>query len=295
MSVAETLHLNVESSSRSERAGTVERAGGFRVARYLFLVLMVLVFVSPLLWLVVLSVRPQGAVFAGTVSLADIDLSNYERVFHKSRLGDYLKNSTILGFGTIAVALPFGSLAGYSFARWNFRGKNAMLFLFIFALAIPGLVNLIPIYTLFSRAGLLNSYAGLILVYTASTLPVTTWLMRAYLQSVPPELEEAALMDGCTRGGALMRITVPLAAPGLAAAALLIFVSVWHEFIIAQTLVSRDTLRVVSQGLFAMQEQYGTDYTGLAATAVIISIPVVLLFIVLQERFVAGLTAGALK
>jgi multiple sugar transport system permease protein len=143
--------------------------------------------------------------------------------------------------------------------------------------------------------GLLNTYHGLILVYSAAGLPVTTWLMRAYLQTVPVELEEAAMIDGCTRVGALVRITLPLASPGLAAAALLVFVNVWHEFIVAQTVISRDALRVVSQGLFAMREQFNTDYTGLAAVAIVISVPVVVLFILLQERFVAGLTAGGVK
>lgn len=283
---------------RAKQAAIPSLGGGvawFRVWVYLYLAAMVLVFLAPLVWLALLSLRPAGEVFSASPLPSHLDFENYTRVFRKVRLAAYLKNSIILGLGTIACALPLGSLAAYGFARWDFRGKNALLFVFIFALAIPGLVNLIPIYTFFGRAGLLNTYHGLILVYTAGNLPVTVWLMRAYFQTVPVELEEAAMIDGCSRVGALLRVTVPVASPGFAAAALLIFVHVWHEFIVAQTLISRSALRVVSQGLFAMQEQYSTDYTGLAATAIIISAPVVILFIFLQERFVAGLTAGAGK
>jgi ABC-type glycerol-3-phosphate transport system permease component len=267
----------------------------YQVGLYLFLVVVVIAFVAPLLWLAILSLRPQGQVLTNSLLPSSLDWSTYARVFQKVKLAEYLKNSLVLAAGTIAVTLPLGSLAAYGFARWSFRGKDLLLFLFIFALTVPGLVNLIAIYSLFSNIGLLNSFAALILVYSAAAIPVTTWLMRAYLQTVPVELEEAAMIDGCTRVGALVRVTLPVSSPGLAAAALLVFVNVWHEFIVAQTLISRDALRVVSQGLFAMREQFSTDYTGLAAVAIVISVPVVLLFILLQERFVAGLTAGAVK
>jgi ABC-type glycerol-3-phosphate transport system permease component len=271
------------------------RDRAYRAGLYMFLVLTVIVFIAPLVWLAIMSLRPQGQVLTNSLLPSSLDWTNYPRVFQKVKLAEYLKNSLLLAGGTIAVTLPLGSLAAYGFARWSFRGKDLLLFVFIFALTVPGLVNLIAVYSLFSNVGLLNSYVGLILVYSAGALPVTTWLMRAYLQTVPVELEEAALIDGCTRVGALARVTLPVASPGLAAAALLVFVNVWHEFIVAQTLINRDALKVVSQGLFAMREQFSTDYTGLAAVAIVISVPVVLLFIVLQERFVAGLTAGAVK
>lgn len=274
---------------------TVGRDRAYHAGVYVFMVLLVVIFVAPLVWLAILALRPSGQVLTNSLLPSSLDWSNFPRVFQKVKLADYLKNSLILAGGTILVTLPLGSLAAYGFARWSFRGKDVLLFVFIFALTVPGLVNLIAIYALFSSVGLLNTYQGLILVYSAGSLPVTTWLMRAYLQTVPVELEEAALIDGCTRVGALVRVALPVASPGLAAAALLVFVNVWHEFIVAQTLVSRDALRVVSQGLFAMREQFSTDYTGLAATAIVISVPVVVLFIVLQERFVAGLTAGAVK
>jgi ABC-type glycerol-3-phosphate transport system permease component len=273
----------------------VGRDRAYRVGLYMFLIVTVIVFIAPLVWLAIMSLRPQGQVLTNNFLPSSLDWANYPRVFQKVKLADYLKNSLVLAGGTIAVTLPLGSLAAYGFARWAFRGKDLLLFVFIFALTVPGLVNLIAVYSLFSNVGLLNSYAGLILVYSAGALPVTTWLMRAYLQTVPVELEEAALIDGCTRVGALVRVTLPVASPGLAAAALLVFVNVWHEFIVAQTLINRDALKVVSQGLFAMREQFSTDYTGLAAVAIVISVPVVLLFILLQERFVAGLTAGAVK
>jgi len=296
MAVLDVAHSADVPAKRRPIAGRgVGRDRAYRLGLYVFLAVTVVIFVAPLVWLALFSLRPQGQVLTNTVLPSAFDWGNYPRVFQKVKLAEYLKNSLILAAGTIAVTLPLGSLAAYGFARWVFRGKELLLFLFIFALTVPGLVNLIAVYALFSSVGLLNTYQGLILVYSAGAIPVTTWLMRAYLQTVPVELEEAAMIDGCTRMGALVRVTLPVSAPGLAAAALLVFVNVWHEFIVAQTLISRDALKVVSQGLFAMREQFSTDYTGLAAVAIVISVPVVALFILLQERFVAGLTAGAVK
>lgn len=277
------------------RRATKMQIDPFSVLVYMFLVLILCILIAPLAWLVILSLRPAGQVYQGSLLPDSFDIGNYARVFQKVALLNYIRNSVILGLGTILVTLPIGSLAGYAFARWRFRGKNVVFFLFIFALTIPGLVNLIAIYRLVGALGWLNTYHGLIFVYSGASLPVTTWLMRAYFQTIPTELDEAALIDGCSQFGAFVRVVLPISTPGLSAAALLVFVTVWHEFIVAQTLVSKSSMRVVSQGLFAMQQQYVTDYTALAATAIIISVPVVVLFIVLQDRFIAGLTAGAVK
>jgi ABC-type glycerol-3-phosphate transport system permease component len=165
----------------------------------------------------------------------------------------------------------------------------------MFSLTIPGLVNLLAIYQAFSIVKLINNPAGLVLVYAASSLPLSVWLMRAYILSLPSEIEEAALIDGSSRFGILWRIVLPLALPGVGAVAVLTVVSVFHEFIIAQTLVKVTGIGVVNQGLWRLQTEYTLDYTGIAAASILVSAVPVLLFVILQRQFISGMTAGAMK
>jgi len=194
-----------------------------------------------------------------------------------------------------AIVLPLGFVTGYALARFSFAGRGALLFLFMFSLTIPGLVNLVAIYQLFSYARLINNPVSLVIVYSVSTLPLAVWLMRAYILALPSEIEQAALIDGCSRFGILWRIVLPLAMPGIGAVAVLTTVNVFHEFIVAQTLVKIEGIGVVNQGLRQLQTEHAFDYTGLAAGSILVSVVPVLLFLVLQRQFISGMTAGAIK
>lgn len=250
------------------------------------------VFVGPLLWIISLALRPESEVFRNSVLPARWDFGNFEQAMAIGSLWHYTRNSLLLGCVCTLVVLPLGFLAGYSFARYRFRGRSLLLFLFMFSLTIPGLVNLVAIYLVFSKVHLLNSYVGLSMVYAAGNVPLATWVMRSSIRAIPRELEEAAMVDGYSRFRAVLRVVVPLTWPGLVSVAVLVFVFVWQEFVIATTLISSAGKGVVSQGLFAMEGQYGTDYTVLAAGAIIISILPIMLFVILQRRFISGMTMG---
>jgi multiple sugar transport system permease protein len=253
------------------------------------------VFLLPMIWIVLKSVQPEHLVFSGEISFSEITFANYERALNQGSLISYTLSTCVIALITCAIVMPLGFLSGYAIARFTFFGRGTLLFLFMFSLTIPGLVNLVAIYQLFSFARLINNPVALVIVYSVSSLPLAVWLMRAYVLALPAEIEEAATIDGCSRLGILWRIVLPLSLPGLGAVAILTIVSVFHEFIVAQTLVRLDGIGVVNQGLRRLQTEHTFDYTGLAAGSVIVSIVPVLLFLLLQRQFIAGMTAGAIK
>jgi ABC-type glycerol-3-phosphate transport system permease component len=250
---------------------------------------------SSLCWIVLKSLQPESLVFSGAIDLSALTFDNYARALSEGALISYTVSTLIIAIATCLIVVPLGFLSGYALARFKFFGRGTVLFLFMFSLTIPGLVNLMAIYQLFSVFRLVNNPVTLVVVYSVASLPLAVWLMRAYVLSLPVELEEAALIDGCTRVGILWRIVFPIATPGLGAVAVLTVVGVFHEFIMAQTLVRLDGIGVVNQGLRKLQTEHAFDFTGLAAGSVLVSVVPVLLFLLLQRQFISGMTAGAIK
>ena len=253
------------------------------------------VFLLPMVWIVLKSVQPEHLVFSGEISFSEITFANYERALSQGSLISYTLSTCVIAIITCAIVMPLGFISGYAIARFTFFGRGVLLFLFMFSLTIPGLVNLVAIYQLFSFARMINNPVALVIIYSVSSLPLAVWLMRAYILALPAEIEEAATIDGCSRLGILWRIVLPLSLPGLGAVAILTIVSVFHEFIVAQTLVRLEGIGVVNQGLRRLQTEHTFDYTGLAAGSVIVSIVPVVLFLLLQRQFIAGMTGGAIK
>lgn len=256
---------------------------------------IVLIFLLPLCWIVLKSLQPESMVFSSAIELSALTFENYARALSEGSLISYTISTTLIALATCLIVVPLGFISGYALARFTFVGRSTVMFIFMFSLTIPGLVNLMAIYQLFSVLRLINNPATLVIVYSASSLPLAVWLMRAYVLALPVEIEEAALIDGSTRLGILWRIVLPVAMPGLGAVAVLTAVSVFHEFIMAQTLVRLDGIGVVNQGLRQLQTEHAFDFTGLAAGSVLVSLVPVLLFLLLQRQFISGMTAGAIK
>jgi ABC-type glycerol-3-phosphate transport system permease component len=160
---------------------------------------------------------------------------------------------------------------------------------------IPGLVLLVPTYIMMAHLKLLDTYLVLILLYTVRSLPFAVWIMRGFFETIPKELEEAASIDGASRTQTLIRVILPLSRPALAATALIVFLNSWNDFILAATMTSKAALRTIQVALYFNIGEYGVDWTGLMAAAVISFVPVLALFIALQAHFVSGMTRGALK
>lgn len=248
--------------------------------------------VLPLAWLFLLSLHAeQGIVGSG----AAITLQNYASVLFESLMGRYFLNTAIVAILTVVCTLTCACLGAYAASRYRFRGREAAMVGLLIASMTPVIAVLVPLYAYAAKLQMLNTYQVLIVIFTAWQLPGSLWLIRSFLDAVPIELEEAALVDGCTRLGAFMRVVMPQLRPGLVAAGLIIFVYVWNEFIIAVSLAPKQDMRLISVGLYFYLSEFGIEWGKIAAGAILSIIPPAILFLFLQRQLIHGLSAGAVK
>jgi multiple sugar transport system permease protein len=267
------------------------------LAIYLPLTLAIIFVFIPIYWTLNTSLKVPYQVVSFPPKWIPIpfSLESYVQIFTESVLPRNYLNSLILVAGTMVLVLAIGVPAGYAAARYDFRGKNAVLFLLMMTVMVPGIVTLIPQYFLAVQLGLHDTYLLLILIFGAWQVPTVLWIMRGFFQNIPRELDESALVDGCSRIGAFLRIVLPLSVPGIAAAAIIVFVWVWNEFIIALNLTASNATRPLTVGIYFFVGETGIQWGGMSAGAIVALLPVIIFFILLQRRFVEGLTAGAVK
>jgi len=272
------------------------RADPLHAALYVAMAVVMMVALLPFVWAFLTSLKPERQVFAFPPQLLPepATLYNYGRAIDHGLLLA-LFNSTVIALTTVALVLVAGSLAAYALARITFRGSQLILFVIIAPMMIPGLVNLVPTYIVMAKLGLLDSYQGLILIYWVHSLPLAIWVLRAFFQTVPGELEDAAAVDGASRLQSLWSIILPLSQPALAAVALLVFLNAWNEFVIASIMTSSALMRTAQVFLYTNMTDVGVNWGEMMASALAINLPVLALFLLLQRRFIAGLTAGALR
>jgi multiple sugar transport system permease protein len=260
---------------------------------------------APIIWILIASITPEhqtttvGAMWQSSRAVEYFPhhptLSNYGALFSAVPFATYSRNSAIIAAGTMCLALTVGSLGGYGFVRFRFRGRGPLLSTMLMAYMIPSVVLLVPLMVLFRRYGLINSFPGMILAEATITAPFVLLLMINYFASLPAELEEQAQVDGCTRLGALVRVVLPLALPGLVSAGLLAFIMTWNDFLFAYLFTTSDDVKTlpVIMRLFALGEPavWGVS----AAGAILATLPVAALFLVFQRMLISGLAAGAVK
>lgn len=250
----------------------------------------------PFLWALLTSLKLQKQIYAVPPEILPnpFTLSQYGSEF-QGGLTQGLVNSLIVSVCTVALTVATGCLAAYPLARMRFRGSQLVLFLIIAPMMIPGLVNLVPTYMILAKLGLLDSYPGLVLLYWVGSLPVGVWILRGFFQTVPREIEEAAVVDGCSRLQTLLHVVIPVSRPALMTVALLAFLQAWNDFILASIVTTSAEMRTAQLFLYANIGDVEVNWGGLMASALVISLPVVALFFVLQRNFISGLTSGALK
>lgn len=270
-----------------------------KVLRVLGIAFFFLITAFPFFWMVVLSFRPLDQVIQNPVALPTWEqissLRTYRGVWFEQNLGDFVVNSLIVSFATVILNLILAILGAYAITRLNFRGRNTLSIGILLIYIFPSVIIAVPLFVVFTRLGLRGSLAGVVLVYLASTLPVALYMLRSYFQSIPAELEEAGLIDGLSRIGVIWRITLPLAAPAIAAVALYVFMIAWNEFLFAYLwLLERPDAWTLSLGVQQLDSQE-IPKTWLMAGSVIISVPVIILFFFAERFLTEGLTAGAVK
>jgi N,N'-diacetylchitobiose transport system permease protein len=224
------------------------------------------------------------------------DLDNYRTVFEGDQFLNALKTSLMVTVLTIVVALAFAFIAAVAVSRFRFRGMRSFIITLLVIQMIPVEGLFISQYKMLEGFNLLNTVVGLSIVYVAAVLPFTIWTLRGFVSGVPYELEEAAMMDGCSRVQAFFRVTFPLLAPGLVATGVFGFIQAWNEFTLALVVMTREDRRTLPLWLSTFTDvNRGTDWGGIMAGSTLIAIPVVVFFLIVQGRMVAGLTSGAVK
>lgn len=204
-------------------------------------------------------------------------------------------NSMIVAGSVTAICVVIGSVAAYSFARMRFAGQGNLLYVLLISYMLPPIMLVVPLYTILGDLGLTNTLRGLILVYSALIMPFAVWIMRGYFQTIPSELEEAAMTDGCTRLGAFLRIIVPLSVPGLVATSLFCFLLAWEEFLIALIFTSSPQAKTIPVAIAEFTGRHAIDFGMMATGGVIAAIPPLLIALVFQRYLISGLSSGAVK
>jgi multiple sugar transport system permease protein len=261
---------------------------------------VLLVMLAPVLWLVVSSLQTSGRLATGDFDLLHPTFEAFGEMWRNIDFERYLANSILICAGAAALATALASSAGYALARFRFRGDRAFGVTVIGTQLVPGSLFLLPVFLGFVWLGqntpieLLDTHLGMILVYTAFFTPLAIWFMRAFFQAIPRELEEAALVDGCTRFGAFVRVVIPNAAPGLVATFVYAFLFAWDELLFATALTEHDA-ETIPIGIRNFIGNYNEEYDQLMAAGVVSTLPVLIAFFATQRWLVKGLTAGAVK
>src|SRR5688572_9186264 len=251
----------------------------------------------PFYWLVNLSLKTGEDLGDSALFPPNPTLANYESIFNNADFTRSLLNSAIISLATTALALLVGSFCAYALARLRFRGKFGILALVLSITTFPAIAIAAPLFRLWSDIGIYNTLIGLIIPYLTFALPLAIYILVSFFKEIPKDLEEAALVDGATYFQAFRKVVIPLAAPGLATAAILTFIFAWNEFLLAVTLTSDPSARTVPAAIafFTGSVQFEQPLGTQSAASVVISIPLIAMVLLFQKRIVAGLTAGAVK
>ena len=251
----------------------------------------------PVYWLVVSALRPNHEIrsYDQTLWPSSITLDNFGRAVDYANFGTAIKSSLIICVTAVVGAMVMATVAAYAIGRFRFMGRKAFMVVLILVQLLPPTAMLIPIYLQLNDLGALNEYWGVTIIYLVSTLPFATWMIRGFVINIPKELEESAMVDGCSQMGAFWRVVFPLLAPGLAAASIYSLINAWNEYLLAYVVLQDNDKYTLNVWLMSFTTERGVDYGALMAASTLIAVPVVAFFMFIQKKMAAGLTSGAVK
>ncbi|MFC7261354.1 carbohydrate ABC transporter permease [Streptomyces lutosisoli] len=267
-------------------------------ATHALLVFWALLATVPLLWALISAFKDNRELFGNPWQLPGTwHADNFARAWSRASIGDYFVNTLIVVFGSLVLTMILGSMVAYVLARFTFPGCRLIYYAFVAGMAFPVVLALVPLFFVVKNLGLLGSYHGMILVYTAYALPFTVFFLTSFFRTLPTAVAEAALIDGASQEAIFFRIMLPMAKPGLLSVGIFNFLGMWNQYLLPVALNSDRDKYVLSQGLanLASQQGYEADWSALFAGLVIAAVPVIGLYLVLQRRIQAGLTVGMLK
>ncbi len=264
---------------------------------YIFVIAFIGIIVFPFFWQFMTSIKPLDEIAAIPAKWipSEAHIEFYFNVFDKHPFGRYLFNSLVVASTTTALSILIGASAAYALARLRFKGKKIMLMTILSISMFPTIATLSPIYLLLREAGLLNTYAGLVLPYTTFALPLSIWLLTNFFSQLPKGFEEAASIDGCSRAKIFFIIMLPLIKPAAFSVALIVFINAWNEYIYALTFMTDNMMRTVPVGIALFPSNYELPWGDMAAGSIVVTVPLILLVLIFQKKIVAGLTTGGVK
>ncbi len=252
--------------------------------------------IGPYLWMLLTSLRIESTLFAPNRTLLPDTLTaaNYLRLFTKTTFVANLGHSLVVALGTVVLGLALSVTAAYAFSRYRFKGRRLLMMTFLLVNMFPLILLIIPLFITMRVLGILDTHLAVILAHATFAIPFSTWMMTSYFDAIPRSLDEAALVDGCTPLGAMLKVVLPLALPGVIATGIYIFITSWNEYLYASVLAGQDvrTLTVAVQTLIG---EYEIAWGLLTAGGVVGALPVTVLFLLIQKRLIAGMTQGAVK
>ena len=277
---------------------TLQKESPFeRLLVHAVLILACMIAIYPALRILTISLRPGNRVLSTTLEIipADASFENYRAVIQDKDFVRWLWNSGVITLATSIIGVILASTSAYAFSRWDFPGRTAGLIFLLTTQMIPAVMLLVPIYILAANLNLINSWTGLVIAYSVTSIPFSIWILKGYYDTIPIELEQAAMIDGTSQLGAFYRIILPLSAPALSIVFLFNFMTAWNDFVLARVMLQKEEMYTWPLGLFRMMQQFQAQWGMFAAGSLIVTIPVMTLFMASSKFLVSGLTLGATK
>ncbi|MFG2056077.1 carbohydrate ABC transporter permease [Micromonospora sp. NPDC048930] len=294
-----TTAAETSEPSRGEDRPPRRELGVANVFSHGFLLLWAALTALPLLWMFLSSFKSDSEILSDPWGLPGaLRFENWSRAWTEAHIGRYFLNSGVVVAGSLTLTMLLGAAAAYVFARYEFRGRQVVYYLFVGGMMFPVFLALVPLFFVVRNAGLFGTWTGLMLVYAAYSLPFTVFFLTAFFRTLPTSVAEAALIDGCGHFRLFFRVMLPMARPGLISVAIFNFLSHWNQFILPQVLMQGDDSKwVLAQGLtaLAVSQGYQGDFSGLFAGLTIATLPVLAVYVAFQRQIQTGLTAGQLK
>jgi ABC-type glycerol-3-phosphate transport system permease component len=272
------------------------KEAALKIVRFFLIILLLIFVLFPFFYMVSTAFKAEADLFSSPPKFLPRipTLSNFKQALEPKFIR-YFINSFIITISTTVIVIIVAIFSSYAFSRLRFKGRKLLLKIIIFTQLFPLIVIIIPIYIIFNKTHLVNTHLSLVIAYLAFTVPVGVWMLRGFFKGIPYNLEEAAMVDGCTRFTAFLRVVLPLARPGISATAVYIYIVTWQEFMFALTFLTGEKMRTLPVGVLDFIRQYGVNWGGLMALSTLITIPVFVLFLILQRQFISGLTRGSIK
>lgn len=268
-----------------------------RIIIYVILIIVTIIVLFPMAWMMSTSLktRPETFNIPPTWVPLEITFKAYLEMWQIKNFAKYFINTVIVSISATVLSLFLSIPASYSFARFKLKGGRIMLTFILITQMLPLIILVTPYFILMKYLGLLNTHIALILAYTSFSLPFSIWMLRGFFLNIPKEIDEAAMVDGCSRLNAVIKVVIPLAMPGISATALFAFLLAWNHYLFALTLALNKDMYTISVGLGTMMGEFRIAWNQLMAAGLIATIPTIILYIFLEKYFVQGLTGGAVK